>query len=175
MAILILRNSITNYKNWRTFTQSFKHALRTNITDNEGKDELDITSVTSNSQDYKIGKVYATKQLMSLFNFRHKAEAAHIVNKHKILSNVACRLIRDNYHLCKKYEVTNEVLLSFPVILAQRKLKDKLKLLEELNLDLREALPLVQLPDTDLKYISAEYKEIKINRIVYYTELMNVR
>lgn len=121
---------------------------------------------------FKISKDNILERLQTLLCI-NKVKATEILTNCKHLSKVSPKLLTDNYEICKVYGITNESLTSFPELLTQKDLPEKLHLINNATNDVNSMISLLKMNFNNLsKTVCLLDKEN--DRVQYFSKLFNV-
>ncbi|KAK9701093.1 mTERF [Popillia japonica] len=122
---------------------------------------------------FKISKDNILERLQTLLCI-NKVKATEILTNCKPLSKVSPKLLTDNYEICKVYGITNESLTSFPELLTQKDLPEKLHLINNATNDVNSMISLLKMNFNNLsKTVCLLDKEN--DRVQYFSKLFNVK
>ncbi|KAF5273588.1 hypothetical protein FQR65_LT04586 [Abscondita terminalis] len=114
--------------------------------------EAPSATYSSTSNDYKKGKKFAVARLEELFQIHH-TKAIEIAMRFKKIHKVMNKVLSENYHVLKSYNIDDEIILEYLDLLAENNIEDKLKFLKQLPFKLNDTAPLLLLTYKDFIFL----------------------
>lgn len=137
-----------------------------------------IVGRSTTASSGKLNKAQISERIEGFLKIK-RIESINLVNKHKGLRKITEETLTNNFNTCTKYNIPSRSLLTYPEILAQKRLEEKIELLKKVPYPLSTTCCLLLLPDKLLENFALRYRAERFlytgGRIKYMSELMKVR